>query len=522
MHRLDQTFRENVGFTTFIAHQRRTNRGLYAILCGELPHLRSGMPKMNVATDGGWRRCLPQVLRDAGYDTFYLQAAPLAFMLKDRFLPAIGFDAVHGHRYFRHHYSRTKWGVDDRAFFEHAGDLVEELQARERPWFLTLLTVGSHHPYVIPDDFRRGQGVPMQRAFVYLDEAFDAFLRRLERSGVREDTLIVVTSDESAGAQGLVADRVASELTQNWGFAVVLLPERARARVQEPFGQQDLALSIVDHLGLAEREGHFFGRSVFRNYDRPRPLFFSNINFHTIAGVDDQGQLVYCAYEGSECRAYDAYDGRLFAPRLREVEPDPGFVETVRELSQRSRPPQDEAPMSIPLLADPVFELLGNELQMVQGVVEIDLQPREWLEVEYEVEARGGPVELKHSLTFGLGYYVLNTRAHIEPGQKARLRYTFASDQPVPDVSVRSHARLESGSRGELVFERRRLLLRRRGERPVAGIQVQAFSLDPPGAPDRLVARVTPPEELAAYLDELEAKGLGIGRREEERDGDAL
>ena len=56
MNRLDRTFRENVGFTTFLTHQRRTNRGLYSILCGEPPRLLSGMPKMTVAANGGWRR----------------------------------------------------------------------------------------------------------------------------------------------------------------------------------------------------------------------------------------------------------------------------------------------------------------------------------------------------------------------------------------------------------------------------------------------------------------------------------
>jgi arylsulfatase A-like enzyme len=521
MHRLDRTFRENVGFNTFLTHQRRTNRGLYSILCGELPRLLSGMPKMTVAANGGWRRCLPEVLSDAGYETVYLQAAPLAFMLKDRFLPSIGFDTVRGHEYFRHHYLRTEWGVDDRAFFEHASELVEELQAGEKPWFLTLLTVGSHHPFVVPDDFMPGQGAPMQRAFVYLDDAFDAFLRRLDASGVRDDTLVLVTSDESAGDQGLTADRVASELTQNWGLAIVLLPERTRARIREPYAQQDLALSVVDHLGLAEQGEHFFGRSLFRDYDRGRSLFFSNLNFHTISGLDDQGLLVHCSYEGAECAGYDAFDGRVFSPVLREIDPDADFVETVREMSLRSRPPLGEAPLAIPLLADPVFELVGNDWQMVQGVVEISVRPHEWLEVEYEVEARGGPVDLRHYLTFGLGRVLLDSAVRIEPGRTARLRYSFASDEPIPFVSVRTNARLEEGSRGELLFKRRRLLLRRRGERPPAGVRIAEFSLDPPGEADRLIAKVTPQEEYREFLRELTEHGIGALGRKEGDDADA-
>ena len=45
---------------------------------------------------------------------------------------------------------RTLWGVDDRAFFAGARRLLEELREEPEPWFLTLLTVGTHHPYVVP------------------------------------------------------------------------------------------------------------------------------------------------------------------------------------------------------------------------------------------------------------------------------------------------------------------------------------------------------------------------------------
>ena len=64
-------------------------------------------------------------------------------------------------------------------------------------------------------------------------------------------------------------------------------------------------------------------------------------------------------------------------------------------------------------------------------------------------------------MAFGLGRTVLASDAWIEPGQTGRLRYTFASDQRVSDVTVRTHARLEEGDRGSLIFKRRRLLLRR-------------------------------------------------------------
>ena len=47
------------------------------------------------------KRCLPAALAEAGYATVYLQAAPLTFMLKDKFMPRIGFERVARRGVFR-------------------------------------------------------------------------------------------------------------------------------------------------------------------------------------------------------------------------------------------------------------------------------------------------------------------------------------------------------------------------------------------------------------------------------------
>ena len=64
---LDQRFAQNVGYATFFTHNRRTNRGLYALLCGELPSLPSGIAKMTVAASAPWQRCLPEIAQYAPF-----------------------------------------------------------------------------------------------------------------------------------------------------------------------------------------------------------------------------------------------------------------------------------------------------------------------------------------------------------------------------------------------------------------------------------------------------------------------
>ncbi len=510
MRNVDRAFAENVGYATFFNHNRRTNRGLYALLCGEYPRLIAGMPKMTVAATQSWRRCLPQILRESGYRTLFLQAAPLAFMLKDRFMPAIGFQEVLGHAAFDRHYLRTFWGVDDRAFFEQALERLETLDARGEPWFATLLTVGSHHPYVVPPSFER-PGLPeFRKAFAYLDLAAGRFLRALEKSGLRKDTLVILTSDESAGDLGQVADATAGRLSESWGFLVLLLPERTRLVVTEPFAQSDVALSILDYLGLAEQGGHLFGRSVFRRYDRGRFIFFGNVNHRTIGGISPDGSLLLCEFEGHRCRRFAIEDGRYFGERLRPVRGGERFADSVREVARRSVPPSGDAPLALPLVTHPVFEVRNPEWQMVQGISQLALEPHEWIEVAFEVEARGrGRAELRHELRLSKKRGLIRTATRIDAGQRLALRYRFASDLPVPQARLQTMARMKGEGFVDLIFHERRFALRRSGERPPEGIEVERYELDPPAEGETALSlEVVPVERWADFLRERNSQRI--------------
>ena len=67
---------------------------------------------------------LPQLLLKNGYETTYLQASPLPYMLKDIFMKQAGFDYCYGTKWHKYSYSSNYWGVDDKAFFEQAFDLI--------------------------------------------------------------------------------------------------------------------------------------------------------------------------------------------------------------------------------------------------------------------------------------------------------------------------------------------------------------------------------------------------------------
>ena len=515
MQRLQAHSTGALRFDTFITHQRKTNRGTYALLCGELPGLLAGTAKMTESVHRPWRTCLPEILRDAGYRTAYLQAAPLAFMLKDRFMPQVGFEDVHGHDWFEEANARSQWGVDDRAFFAQALEKVAALRRSGEPWFLTLLTVGTHHPFVVPEGFHHFGG-SRARAIAYLDLALDEFLVALDELGVRDDTLVLVVSDESQGDRKTGANAVTRRLSQNWGVLLALLPEGIAEEVVEPYAQIDVALSILDYLGLADRGKHLFGRSIFRRYERGRHHFFGNVNRGGVNGLDPEGRLVVCLHDGRICKGYDARDGRLFKARLQRESPNSALVALVRGIAERSRPPGRDL-LELPLITNPFFDVTERNWQIISGGQHLSLMEDDtWIDVELVVEAHGaGGAEFQHVVRLqGVKDLrdVARAAARIRGGETLRMHYTFGADLPLRQVGLRTQARLLSREDVKLVFLRRRLSLRRGRAAPGAGARFSVFELEPKGADThkRLRLTVAKPESYERLVMDKDAAAEGL------------
>ncbi|AIR90987.1 LTA synthase family protein [Pseudomonas cremoricolorata] len=282
----------------YVLHTHQTIRGLYAMLCGDYDKLANGTPKgVELLTQQTRNRdCLPNQLREAGFSTHYLQAAGLRFMAKDRIMPHIGFSQVHGDEWFSNaNYLDFPWGKDDRAFFEGALDYVGTLRKQRQPWMLTLLTVGTHQPYSAPEAYLERFDTPKQAAVAHLDDAIGQFLDSLERQGVLKDTLVVITSDESHGIDGV-------RLASSWGFNLILAPEQAQLPTVHAgtYGHVDLTTSLLDYFALPI-PASLSGRSLLRSYDSGREMVsFTNgmLRYH-----DGLGTFTECDFQ-ERCRRY--------------------------------------------------------------------------------------------------------------------------------------------------------------------------------------------------------------------------
>jgi glycerophosphoryl diester phosphodiesterase len=280
MRNLSRIAERSLIVPNFIAHNRQTIRGLYSLLSGDYPKLSITTPKIYeyVQLPRELRPpCLPEILASFGYTTVYLQAADLAFMSKNKFMPESGFQLVMGKEIFRYQHVPFGWGPDDKAFFEQAADFIENLDKTSKPWFVTLLNVGTHHPYAVPEEWESKFSSRKEAVIAYLDEAVGQFFNRLEQSGILNDTLLLITSDESHGVTG-------QPYGNYWGLAVVCSPESYHIVNPGTFGLIDIPYSVLDYLDLNEVFHSFPHYSIFRKQSTERPILF-DAYFSEMKGV---------------------------------------------------------------------------------------------------------------------------------------------------------------------------------------------------------------------------------------------
>ncbi len=269
MNKLADSTPDAMLIPNFVVHSHQTIRGLYSMLCGDFSKQSWDTPKAFELQQDPARAqdCLPAQMAKNGWSTHYLQAAGLGFMGKDRVMPMIGFQQVHGNEWFTEPNPYPfEWGVTDEIFFRGAGTYIADLQAKKQPWMLTLLTVGTHQPYAVPDDIAARYPSRRIATVALLDQAVATFIDKLRTTGVLDDTLVIVTSDESHGSD--IADWISS-----WGLGVVLAPEQPLLpRIKKgEYGLVDITGSVLDYFGL-QQPSTLIGRSFFREYTTPREM----------------------------------------------------------------------------------------------------------------------------------------------------------------------------------------------------------------------------------------------------------
>ena len=461
MPRLDRRTSKGLLYRNFIANQRQTRRGIFSFLCGDYPNVSSRDAKTMylVLARGKGPTCLARTLAQEGYKTVFIQADTLAFNAKGQFLKQAGFSEYYGFDWFDHAYRWTGWGPDDLAFLEGVMKKLDALAKQPKPWFVAGINIGTHHPYQVPKTFKSEHPEDtFARSVDYLDHAMAWFLDTARERGYLDNTMVIITSDESRGIDPGLRGLTVS-LSNNWIPMAVLTPQGETGVVDDLYSQKDLAVSVLDYLGLGDKARGIRGRSMFRRYKERETIFMANTYSRWLGAFFPDNTLLRCNHDMYSCVEYQF--------------PGPDFLRNEKYKKKDAVTPEklDLVNAFITVNDKNYADVMGGEFKLVErkeAVIHVQplphllfgeqylvLEKDTAVRVDLEVAVEDNEVILEH-------YFTGHSSAHlrqfttekltIKPGQRLHVSYKIGVGSTLPKVQVKLLAHKTHGGPTRLEF----------------------------------------------------------------------
>jgi len=193
---LDSLINESLVYKGF-ANGKRSIEGVPAIVAG-LPTLMN-LDYLSSIYSGNKINSLASLLKAKGYSTSFYHGGNNGTMSFDVFAEIAGYENYFG----RNEYNNDddfdgKWGIFDEEYFQY---FANELNKNKQPFFSTIFSLSSHHPYTIPEKhkgkFRKGN-LEIHESIMYADYSLQKFFKTASEMPWFDNTLFVITADHTS------------------------------------------------------------------------------------------------------------------------------------------------------------------------------------------------------------------------------------------------------------------------------------------------------------------------------------
>jgi phosphoglycerol transferase MdoB-like AlkP superfamily enzyme len=176
-----------------------TSKALVGILCGMYPKLI--MPITESAPNGLPLKCLPQYLNEIGYKTAFFQTAPGSFENRPGLIKNIGYSFLETQETIdQKGFGKAGYfGLDEFAMIEPSLSWIKK--NKTSPFFLTYLTVLSHHPYELPNEnsFNTNDVTKYNATLEHTDKFIENIYDNLKHNGLLDNTVLMIIGDHGEG-----------------------------------------------------------------------------------------------------------------------------------------------------------------------------------------------------------------------------------------------------------------------------------------------------------------------------------
>lgn len=263
---LDSLMEKSLVFKNAYANGRRSIEGIGAIMAG-IPALMNE-PFISSHFTANYFLGLGTLLNQKKYATSFFHGGHNGTMYFDSFMQSAGVDKYFGSQeYGNSQDDDGVWGIWDEPFLQW---MLTKLDSVPQPFMTSVFTLTSHQPFKVPEkykaDFPEGP-IEILKTVSYTDFALRKFFAEAEKKTWFKDTLFVITADHASL-------HYRPEYENDLGSYKIPLflyhpsykfPQTDTAKVVQ---QMDVLPTILDFLGISEKDKNYLGSSFFTEGDK--------------------------------------------------------------------------------------------------------------------------------------------------------------------------------------------------------------------------------------------------------------
>jgi sulfatase-like protein len=304
---LDRLKDDSLYFKNFFTNANQTFHGMFSALCSYYP--RFGRSSMQALFSNDFL-CLPSILQKGGYQTEMVSGLNRDDQQEHQalFLARNGVQQIFDENNFPPHVKRLGLGKTDGDLFDLVHSRIETLQKSEKPFFISVMTTSTHHPYSIPTSHPEVQALQKQKdgylaALRYVDLELERFFTKMRKDGLFKHTIVFILGDHGRHEEmgrSILEERAGHFMAPLfiWMDPSLRTPATYRPRtIATVASQVDLAPTILSLTRQTPRIGPFLGTdlscSLVTDCPQDNFAFLSSVRHGLVGVADHQGLFLY-------------------------------------------------------------------------------------------------------------------------------------------------------------------------------------------------------------------------------------
>ncbi len=197
---LDSLMSYSTVFYHAYANGKKSVEGIPSILASIPSWLNT--PYLSSYYQGNRIKSAGSYLKEIGYNSSFYHGGRNGTMSFDNFIALSDGGAYFGLNEYKNEADFDgNWGVYDEPYLQY---FAKELGQKQVPFFSTLFTLSSHHPYSLPkayqNKFPKGT-LPIHQTIAYADYSLRQFFVTAQKQAWYSNTIFIITADHSAENQ---------------------------------------------------------------------------------------------------------------------------------------------------------------------------------------------------------------------------------------------------------------------------------------------------------------------------------